>query len=160
MRLSHLGLVAVLLAGCAGVPQQVASTSAISQRSVDGPADAVRTRAERALRDAGLTPEATPGGGLRAVARGSADPSWADCQRLVVRDESTEYVRSDWARPGARETEVSVGLRPAGGGRTEVTVATETAATYTDRYRNLPFQEACATTGALERRLLDAVAAG
>jgi hypothetical protein len=69
-------------------------------------------------------------------------------------------VRSDWARPGAREAAGSVGLRagrgdgPDGGDGWP----TETAATYTDRYRNLPFQESCATTGILERRLLDAVA--
>jgi hypothetical protein len=125
---------------------------------VAAPAAAVQARVERTLRDAGLTPEPAPGGGLRALARGAPDPAWADCPRVVVRDESTEYVRSHWASPGARETAVNVGLRAAVDGRTEVRVATETAATYTDRYRNLPFQESCASPGVLERRLLDAVA--
>ncbi len=158
MRPTHLGLIAVLLAGCAGVPQQVASTTP-AQRSVAAPAAAVQARVERSLREAGLTTEPAPGGGLRAFARGAPDPAWADCPRVVVRDESTEYVRSHWASPGARETAVDVGLRAAGDGRTtEVRVATETAATYTDRYRNLPFQGSCGSTGILERRLLDAVA--
>jgi hypothetical protein len=159
MRFSHLGVVALLLSGCAGTAQQVAATPA-QQRSLDAPAAAVRARVERALREVGLAPEPAPGGRLRAVARGAPDSAWADCPRVVVRDESTEYVRSHWAAPGARETAVSVSLRPAGEGRTEVTVAAESAATYTDRYRNLPFREACATTGALERRLLEAAAAG
>lgn len=157
MRLYHFGLIAVLLSGCASVPQQDASAPV--QRSVAGPADAVRARAERALREAGFAAERAPGGGLRAVARGAPDPAWSDCRPVVVRDENNEYVRSDWARPGARQTAVSVALQPAGSGRTEVTVATETVATYNDRFRALPFQESCATTGALERRVLDAVAA-
>ena len=145
-------LVALLTTSCnlppqpSGVPRPVTAT-------VAAPVADVRERVARAMREAGLQPETTPAG-LRAEVRGAARPEWAACRRLLVTDYSTEYVRSDWAEPEARDLEVTVAERLGGGGGSEVTVAAVTVATYRDVYRNLPVRAPCASTGVLERQLL------
>ena len=59
------------------------------------------------------------------------------------------------ARPQSRAAELRVTLTPVAAG-TQVSLATSFEATYHHRYRNTPFTAACASTGALERTLLDA----
>ena len=77
---------------------------------------------------------------------------------VLVYDRTQEVTRSSWAEPQAREGDVTLGLSPAGEGQMAVTVSARFGATYTDRYRNLPFDGRCRSTGELERALLQAAA--
>jgi hypothetical protein len=146
-------LATVLLAACATAPPTPPPPSGTT---VAAPADEVRDRIERAMRELGLAPEATPGG-LRAGFRGGTADRWSACPRLLVEDRTEGFPRSDWASPQAREGAVTVGLSPAGE-QTIVTVSGRFEATYTDRFRNLPVSGRCGSTGELERALLGAAA--
>jgi hypothetical protein len=53
-----------------------------------------------------------------------------------------------------------VSFAPAAPEGTQVTVAARFAATYTNRFTNLPVTAACASIGTVERALLDAAAGG
>lgn len=152
----HLATLAVLLplAACATAPSAPPPPSGAT---VAAPAEEVRGRLERAMRGLGLAPEASSGR-LRASFRGGAAQTWSDCPRIVIEDRTENVNRSDWASPQAREGAVTVGVAPAGGEQTAVTVSARFAATYTDRYRNLPVEGRCRSTGELERALLGAAA--
>ncbi len=126
-------------------------------RALATPASAVHERVAAELRALGLVPQATPDG-LTAEVGGSEVEGWADCPRIVVRDPS-KPTRSGWAAPQARTGAVTAVLRPEGKDRTRVSVATRFAATYNNRFVSLPTSRPCASTGALEQRLLDAAEA-
>lgn len=150
---------AFLVAGCT-LPTNPATVPGPLTATVAAPEAAVRERVAAAMRAAGLQPEPTPGGGLAAEVRGAARGEWGGCRMLLVKDLSTDFVRSDWAEPEARDLTVTVLLRPAGPTSTEVTAAAATVATYRDIYRNLPVRARCPSTGVLERQLLDAATRG
>jgi hypothetical protein len=151
----HAALSAALataLAACATTPPPPPPPSGATAAA---PVGEVRGRVERAMRELGLAPESSPGG-LRADFGGGAARPWSDCPRILIDDRTENVVRSDWAEPQAREGQVTIGLSPAGEQRTIVTVSGRFAATYTDRYRNLPVSGRCRSTGELERALLQA----
>jgi hypothetical protein len=146
-------VVAALLAGCAMPPPKVP----VEHRRVvaAAPFD-VRARVAQKLGELGLVPARglTAEGPLH-VGPFVAREAWADCRSILVEDDTQQVKRMSWARPQARQGELSVALVPSGGG-TAVDVSARFSATYLDRYRNTPFSEPCTSTGVLERELLDA----
>jgi hypothetical protein len=125
---------------------------------VPGSPAEVRARVDAAARRFGLEVAPEPSG-LRANSRG-ARAEWAECGQILVYDRDSETQRSGWASPGARDATVGVGLAPAAPAGTQVTVVARFGATYTNRYVNLPFSAGCASSGVLERALLDAAGGG
>ncbi len=127
-------------------------------RTVPGSPAEVRARVEAAARRLGLDVSPEPSG-LRAESR-SAQAEWAGCDPILVYDRDSETQRSGWASPGARSATVNVSLAPAAPAGTQVTVAARFAATYTNRYVNLPVIAGCDSAGVIERALLDAAGGG
>ena len=143
----------LLLAACATTPT---APPVPATRTVAAPVDQVRQKVVTAIRDLGLTPETTPTG-IEATARGSASPDWADCRRVLISYNQDEGPpRSSWQSPQARQARIAVSVTPEGQG-TRVSVSPQFSATYRDPYRNWPVERGCASTGALESRLLNAV---
>jgi hypothetical protein len=150
MRSCRAPAVLLLLAACATTSAPPVPTT----RTVAAPEGQVRDRIAAALRDLGLPPEPTRSG-VQAVARGSASRDWADCRLALISSYQDDAPRHQWESPGARQARIEVSLAPAGSG-TRVSVEPRFSATYRDPFRNLPVERGCASTGALERRLLDA----
>ncbi|HMR31657.1 MAG TPA: hypothetical protein PKA13_14660 [Geminicoccaceae bacterium] len=142
---------ATVLAACATAPP---APPIETVRSVSGTPDEARERIQAAASGLGLAAQAEPGPGLRLASTG-APPEWADCPTIVIRSDGEVVNRVDFAAPQARMAEVSVGLVPAGQGTT-VSLSPSFSATYRDIFRNLPRTGPCASTGVLERTLLDA----
>jgi hypothetical protein len=78
---------------------------------------------------------------------------------LIQSSGTSSSSQRDFARPEARTARVVATVMPDAQG-SKVALTTEFSASYTNRYRNLPFNRPCETTGALERMLLDAAAKG
>lgn len=87
-----------------------------------------------------------------------AAEAWAACDGIWVDDNYSLAKRSDFARPQARGADVRVDAVEAAAG-SRVTVSTRFDASYRDRFRNFGFRAPCASTGVLERLLLDTVTA-
>jgi hypothetical protein len=151
MRFRYAPAALLLLAACATTP---AAPPVPTTRTVTAPVGQVRDRVEAAIRQLGLTPEPT-GNGVQAATRGGASQDWADCRPTLIEYHQDPVPRSAWVDPGAREATVTVSLAPEGSG-TRVSVNPEFSATYRDPFRNTPVQRPCASTGALEGRLLAA----
>lgn len=143
----------VTLAGCVATPPPPPLETT---RQVAGdPAQALE-RAGEALRRAGFSVEPAGRLALEGTVRGAARPEWASCRRIVVWDYDSSARRAHWASPGARRAEIVVRAVPAPNGARVETDADFTA-TYTNRYKNLGFESDCASTGVLERSVLDGV---
>lgn len=125
-------------------------------RTVAGPPAEVRARVEAAMRGLGLSPEATGPTAFRAESR-AARAEWAECDAILTYDFEGDggSRRSGWAYPGARGAVVTAAFDPAEGG-TRVDVSTRFAATYTNRFVNLPTTAACESNGVVEAALLGA----
>lgn len=141
-------LAALLLGGCAAVPEPPAAVT----RTVSSAPGTVKARLVERLVELGFTVA-----GTAAIEAGHAapDPAWARCGTILVRDASTGFSRADRAEPGARRATVDA-KTVAGGSSTLVTLTTRHVATYRDIYRNMPFTGGCVSTGRLEADLLAA----
>jgi hypothetical protein len=142
----------LIIAACTAPPS---SPALPAQASVAGSPETVRTRLAEDLRRQGFAVQDGPAG-LQAEKRQVADPSWADCPVVMVSDDTGSAVRRDWARPGGRDAEVTIGLESTGG-QTDVRVVAMFTARYVDRYRATDFTDNCSSMGALERYILKVV---
>jgi hypothetical protein len=124
-------------------------------RVVTGTPFAARTKLGRHLSTLGLTLVSGQADGPMVVDSFVAREEWADCRSVQVVDDTGRLIRVDWARPQGRIGALTIVVATRQGG-TGVDIQSRFAATYLDRYRNTPFQHHCASTGELERSLLDA----
>jgi hypothetical protein len=141
-----------LVAGCATTsPPAPIATS----RSVAGAPDEVRARLSAAAAGLGLATQPGADTELRLV-RAGAPAEWADCATQLVRHQDDDRgARVDFAAPLARSASVAIGLAGTAGGTT-VSIAPQFTASYRNIYNNLAFERSCASTGYLERSLLNA----
>lgn len=151
--LAAMASAGLLLAACA--PTAPPRGPSAASATVPAPAPEVRDRLEAELRQAGLEIVASTDGSIRAERRSAVPAAWFSCRRILVSDTQSDFNRQDWASPRGARMVVNVGLSPLGG-QTSTTVVAEVLGLYRDRYRNLPFERPCASTGALEQQLLAA----
>jgi hypothetical protein len=123
--------------------------------------EAVRSRLAQVLSAMGFVPLGTPTATDLTVtaASGAIDPSWVICPHLWYEDQTSIFPRWQVARPTPLRAEVRVGLAPSGG-MTTVRVEARFEGNYLDNFVNYTRAASCRSTGVLERRLLDAAAAG
>ncbi len=153
-----LGLAPGICAGCATASPP---PSPVAVAQVDATPEVVRSRLVRAIGAMGLVPSPTSAPtDLRATAAaGAIDPSWAVCPHLWYEDPTSFFPRWQVARPSPLSAMVRVGVAPSGG-MTAVRAEARFEGTYLDNFVNYTRTASCRSTGTLERRLLDAAAAG
>ena len=99
-----------------------------------------------------------PGGTVEAATR--ADPAWASCPTVTVRDPFSEALRSRRAEAGEVATRVTVTAVAATPTTTRVTVRALHLGTYINSFTGNPQEAACRSSSVIERELLAAIAAG
>jgi hypothetical protein len=137
------------LAACAGPVE--------TRRAVPGDPAEVRGRIVAELTRLGFTTSGGGGPAIEATAATARD-DWASCGPTLVGGGGSDEAR----RMATAETErgaVRVELTPAGGGSTEVDVATEFTGSYRNPITTYRFDRACRSAGVVESRLLAAAGA-
>jgi hypothetical protein len=100
---------------------------------------------------------ADPGSGvIHAERTAYQDAGWAECARARIIDRTSDSRRPRRARPISRDLSLDVTVRESAGGA-EVQPVARFTEQQLDRWRNLPFTQACRSTGVLERALLDSL---
>jgi hypothetical protein len=123
-----------------------------SMRIVESPPGTAKVHLVERLVELGFT---VTGRDTIQARKAAADPSWAECGRVLVEDPTTDFSRKNWADPRERSTIVEAWARSSPEG-TLVHLVARHAASYRNIYTNLPLMRPCATTGVLEALLLDA----
>jgi hypothetical protein len=141
----------VALAACATQPPRPPIETT---RTVAATAAEAGGRIEARAAMLGLMTQSGSESSLR-LSRTSAPADWADCPTRLVRGGGNSGSGADFAMPQTRMAEIDIGLTPVADG-TAVSVTPRFTATYHDIFRNLPFDGTCASTGVVERALLDA----
>lgn len=149
-----LVLAVLAIAGCTAPP----APSIERARATALPAPAAAQRAAGTLGRLGFHLEEAGTTSIEARRPTGAAEAWARCDGIWVDDNYSLAKRSDFARPQARGADVRVDAVDAAAG-SRVSVSTSFDASYRDRFRNFGFRAPCASTGVLERLLLDAVTA-
>lgn len=149
-------LVAILAACQPGQPPAPLATAQIVRAS---PAEAVARAAAR-LRAAGfevteLASAAVPT--LRGELASGADPGWARCAGIWTNDPFSDVGRSRFVQAGGRRSTVLVRVSSLPQG-TSVEVDLHTIGLYTHAFTGDIVEARCATTGVLERAVLEAAA--
>lgn len=149
-------LVAALAACQPGPP---AATPVTAQIVRARPTEAAERAAAR-LRAAGfevtrLASAAVPT--LRGELASGADPAWARCAGIWTNDPFSDVGRSRFVQAGGRRTTVVVRVSSLPQG-TSVEVDLHTIGLYTHGFTGAIVEARCATTGALERAVLEAAA--
>lgn len=151
------GLLLALLAACHPMPRLDPSAAA---RIVEAsPAEAAE-RAAAALAEAGfattrLASAAVPT--VRGERAGGVDPAWAHCPGIWTNDPFSDLGQSRFVQPEGRRAVVLVRASSLPQG-TSVTVDLLTIGLYRHAFTGDLVESPCASTGVLERRILDAVA--
>lgn len=113
-------------------------------------------RIREVLQEAGFAPSEPADGLIRASVTYEDERDWAWCPPRRVKDRGSD--RRQLARPV--DWTSTVEARVTGdAGSSRVVVATDHAQTLRNGFINWTFDNACRSTGALERRVLDAIAA-
>lgn len=152
-----VALATVLAAGCTVTPGP--PPVSLTRQTLPVANDVARTRMLDVLARQGFTVTEAAPGGIMAERRDVLAQAWVDCPLRLVRDEQSDFVRSDWTEPRGAAVVLRIGLQPAAAG-TAVLIAAEPRGTYVDRYRNIAFTAPCRSTGAVEQALLSAAAGG
>lgn len=155
-----LGLALMLLtAACApNVPLQ--GSEPISARNVDAPPATARDRIAAALTQRGFDVVRGDDGFLTVKGeRRAGDASWALCERALVRDPNTDTRRQRWEDRNALRT-VVVARTGRLGAQTNVALDILLVGQYVNSFVNEPFEQRCASSGVLEKALLDAAERG
>jgi hypothetical protein len=149
-----LGL--LLLAACAQpAPRPGVSTAALGAVTPQ-PVDAAETAIAARLQELGFDlVESRETGVIQAQMQNGAPAAWSVCDRVLV-TERDDRNRSHWADANDRRTTVTVRFSQLAG-QTSVTLTPRFTGVYLDRFDNLPFDRACASTGALEPQILAAL---
>ena len=124
------------------------------------PQATVIERLDAVLRVRGLVllGRATGPGPIEAVGTGPATRGWADCPTLRLSDPSRRTNRSALAQADRATTRVLASVQPISPTETRVAVRAQHSGSYVNLFTNTPQQGACASTGALERALIEAIA--
>jgi hypothetical protein len=153
--LAAIGLLGLAACMPAPPPQPGVSTAPLggmTRLSVDDAESAVAAR----LQALGFTVEdLRQNGVIQGQMTTGAPASWAACDRVVV-TERDDRSRTHWADADTRRATVTARFSELGG-QTSVVLTPRFAGVYLDRFDNLPFDRACASTGELERQLLAAL---
>jgi hypothetical protein len=120
------------------------------------PEAVARERVERGLQVRGFTIQGR-GRPVTAVDTGPVSRGWADCPMLLLADPARRASRT--ARVAASEvtTRVWVDVAAVSATDTRIAVRARHSGLYVDRFTSTPEPRLCASTGTLERSLLDAL---
>jgi hypothetical protein len=151
-----LGLI-VLCTACAPRAPKVYNVERGRTYAEDG--SVAWERVERFLEMNGIAViKADPATGvIKAERRHYQDALWAACERAWVSDPTSNSPSPSRASPISRDLTLEVTVQESAAG-----VEVQPLAQFTEQqlnYSNLPFTQPCRSTGALERALLNAVAA-
>jgi hypothetical protein len=128
-----------------------------TRRAVPGDPDEVGSRIAAELARLGLTPTSGEGPVIEAAAAAAPD-DWASCGPTLVGGGGSDESRR-MATAEAERAAIRVELTPAGGGGTQVDVATEFTGSYRNPITSYRFDRTCRSNGVVESRLLTAAGA-
>lgn len=130
---------------------------------VPSPEREVVARLEAGFRVNGLVPQGVatnPPGPIEAIGASSAASGWADCPTLRLTDPSSRMNRSAAVTAGEIATRVVANVQAVSPASTRVVLRATHGGSYLNPFTNTAQGAACPSTGALERSLLGALAAG
>ena len=145
----------VLLAGCAQL-RPAADEAVIRTRIVPASPELARERVADRLRRQGFTVSRSDGPVLSLHAGAAAPaPTWVRCPRVIAEDPVSARHRSSFQPAEGVRVGINARFAAVDGG-TRVSLDPSFVGRYVNPYINTGFESGCASTGVLERNLLDA----